>query len=127
MHIPLTRVDLARITIRVAAVAAARNGSENLEIAFGHVRETYLPFFLKPGTRNQGYDLVFSEQDWEVLANLEALWETILSEVGREEFTLRITVPIKEIPLTEWNVHMTSSDAHTMCFGQAMHAFAVLP
>lgn len=127
MHIPLTRLDLARITIRVAAVAAARNGSENLDIAFGHVRETYLPFFTKPGVRNQGYDLVFSEQDWEVLADLEALWETILSEVGCEQFTLRITVPIREIPLAEWNVHMTSSDAHTMCFGQAMRSFAVLP
>lgn len=124
---PLTRVDLARITVRVAAVAAVHKGSTNLDIAFGHVRETYLPFFTRPGVRNQGYDLVFSEEDWEVLSDLDALWETILQEVGYKTFSLRITIPITKIPLMEWNVHMTSSDAHTLCFGQAMRSFNILP
>ena len=127
MSQPLTRVDLARITVRVAAVAAVHKGSTNLEIAFGHVRETYLPFLKAPGIKNPAYDLVFSEEDWEVLKDLAALWETILQEVGCEKHTLRISVPIKEIPLVEWNVHMTSSEAHTICFGQAMRSFNILP
>jgi len=120
----MTVRDLARITLRVAAVSERSN--PDFELSFGHVRQAYLPFVTagkNPETRPL---LPFTEAEWEVLENNEKLWQTIQSELGiYDDLSRRIQVLRACVPVDAWNADMTGSIGQTLCFGQALAAFSV--
>ena len=122
----LTARDLAHITIRCAAVGACMRGERTFELSFGHVREPYISFVKARSNKADAF-LPFSDYEWNVLADTENLWRTIKKELDMlDDGARRITISVSDIPFDEWNAQMTSSVAHTLCFGAAMYAFKVI-
>ena len=122
-HQELTARDLARITLRVAAVATLAQGKEDLDLSFGRTREVYAPLAEMKELKAL---LPFSEREWDVICDADLLWSEMKSQLGIHDERVRITLPAAHVPIEEWNRHMVTSVAHTLCFGQAMHAFKII-
>lgn len=118
--------DLARITLRMAAVAAIKEGKQELDVALGHVRDAYEPLSKKGSVLRKENALPFTEAEWQVLEDVPALWSAMKAELGIHDARVRIMVPVNHVPLDEWNRHMTTGMCHTFCFGMAMRAFGML-
>lgn len=123
---PFTASALARITIRVAASSDLLKAEvpQTFEISFGRMRDIYkdlIALGTDPALRSYW---PFTDQEWEVIRNLEGVWQAMHAELGMHDVvSRRIRVPRGAIPFDEWSKDMTASIPHTLCFGIAMKSF----
>ncbi len=116
----ITRADLARIVTFVAA---------STDMKYLHprkVQELFTPY-AEARDRERVF-LPFTEAEFELLADHEALWEelkVILGDAQSPMWGLAIDTTI--LPMDEFENLEDKSTAYTLCLIRAMHAFGMFP
>lgn len=119
----LTREDLARIAIFAAVKSPAPSGLGALTL--GGIRSAFRVFRNLPGDRIDRAriraGLPFSESEWEVLQDVDALWREIKHQLSMlDDGSFRIVFDVSSVPVEEWRTLPSRSVSHTLLFGSML-------
>lgn len=121
----LTVEDLARIALY--AIAMTTGATPEVDLAFGHVRGTYMPYIKLGRTLEHRALLPFSESEWEAINDPEALWSEIKRLLNVTEIVpRRITVTREALSrFLDERDGLTLGLSRTLCFGTALKTYGL--
>lgn len=119
----VTREDLARLIIYAAVKSPAPSGLGALGL--GAIRNAFKTFRDLPGDlidrEIERRGLPFTEQEWEVLRDMEAVWREVKHQLSiLDDGSFRIVFDPSTVPREEWRLLPSKTLSHTLLFGSML-------
>ncbi len=119
----VTREDLARLIIYAAVKSPAPSGLGALGL--GTIRNAFKTFRDLPGDlidrEIERRGLPFTEREWEVLGDMEALWREVKQQLSLpDDGSFRIVFDPSTVPREAWRGLPSKTLSHTLLFGSML-------